>query len=98
MTAPKMDRATALKVCGMATDTDDARMLLEALGIWPVGPKFSVNPSSIKARVSLKVPIKRIPPECGTFAGFWRHKRASELTCADCNAARQRHRREHGYK
>ena len=47
-----MNRALAVAVCSWATDKDDAAMLLDMLGVWPVGPTYLGPLSTTKPRAA----------------------------------------------
>ena len=105
-----MNRTLALAVCSHATNTEDARMLLDMLGVWPVAPpmsavslamfqpRSSANPETKAKRIAEahKPKVERVydVQPCGTPAAYKRHLRAHEEPCPSCRAAANRDRRE----
>ena len=98
-----IDRRAALAVCAAATDTDDARMLLEALGIWPPTLQYSnaiilrtTAPRIFHLDTEHTTTTRTAPtyPLCGTTAAYRRHLKLTETPCTDCKAAAAAYRME----
>ena len=75
------------------TDTEQSRLDSERLNIIQVEHGMDLDYNNMMRAQEGEIRPKHRTPNCGTHAGYKRHKRANEKACAACHTAYRTYRR-----